>query len=49
MVPPANGRLLASLILDARLLELSGAAHLYPTDEPSADRDIAAFLIATAD
>ncbi len=49
MVPPANGRLLASLIPDARLLELSGAAHLYPTDEPGADREIAAFLSAGAD
>lgn len=27
MVPPANGRLLASLIPDAQLLELSGGAH----------------------
>jgi 3-oxoadipate enol-lactonase len=49
MVPPANGRLLANLIPDARLLELGGAAHLYPTDEPDADREIAAFLTASAD
>jgi pimeloyl-ACP methyl ester carboxylesterase len=48
MVPPANGRLLADLIPDARLLELGGAAHLYPTDEPDADREIAAFLTADA-
>lgn len=48
MVPPANGRLLASLI-PARLLELGGAAHLYPTDEPDADREIADFLTARAD
>ena len=48
MVPPANGRLLASLI-PAQLLELGGAAHLYPTDEPDADREIAAFLTASAD
>ena len=49
MVPPANGRLLANLIPDARLLELGGAAHFYPTDEPDADREIAAFLTASAD
>jgi pimeloyl-ACP methyl ester carboxylesterase len=49
MVPPANGRLLANLILDARLLELGGAAHLYPTDEPDADREIAAFLTGRED
>ena len=49
MVPPANGRLLANLIPGARLLELRGAAHLYPTDEPNADHEIAAFLTASAD
>jgi pimeloyl-ACP methyl ester carboxylesterase len=49
MVPPANGRLLASRIPAARLLELPGAAHLYPTDEPSADHDVAAFLGTSPD
>ena len=49
MVPPANGRLLADLIADSRLLELRGAAHLYPTDEPSADEEVAAFLTARTD
>jgi 3-oxoadipate enol-lactonase len=49
MVPPANGRLLANLIPDARVLELRGAAHLYPTDEPNADHEVAAFLTASAD
>ena len=44
MVPPANGRLLADLIPGAQLVELAGAAHLYPTDDPTADRQIAAFL-----
>jgi 3-oxoadipate enol-lactonase len=48
MVPPANGRLLAGLIPGARLLELSGAAHLYPTDEPSADHEIADFFATSA-
>lgn len=47
MVPPANGRLLASLIPDAQLLELSGAAHLYPTDAPAADERVAGFLTAS--
>jgi pimeloyl-ACP methyl ester carboxylesterase len=49
MVPPANGRLLANLIPEARLLELRGAAHLYPTDEPNADHEVAAFLTESAD
>ncbi len=49
MVPPANGRLLAELIPNAQLLELRGAAHLYPTDEPNADHEIAAFLTVTGD
>jgi 3-oxoadipate enol-lactonase len=44
MVPPDNGRLLAQLIPDARLAEFPGAAHLYPTDEPAVDREVAAFL-----
>jgi pimeloyl-ACP methyl ester carboxylesterase len=48
MVPPANGRLIANLIPHARLLELRDAAHLYPTDEPNADHEIAAFLTASA-
>jgi 3-oxoadipate enol-lactonase len=48
MVPAANGRLIANLIPDARLLELRNAAHLYPTDEPNADHEIAAFLTASA-
>src|SRR5262249_44135022 len=33
MVPPANGRALATAIPGARLLELENAAHLYTTDE----------------
>jgi pimeloyl-ACP methyl ester carboxylesterase len=44
MVPPANGRRLADLIPGAQLVELARAAHLYPTDDPTADRRIAAFL-----
>jgi 3-oxoadipate enol-lactonase len=49
MVPPANGHVLARLIPGARLLELTGAAHLYPTDDPRADVEIAAFLTTGTD
>jgi len=48
MVAPGNGRLLAELITGAELLEFDHAAHLYPTDEPAADRAVAAFLTAAA-
>jgi pimeloyl-ACP methyl ester carboxylesterase len=44
MVAPANGRLLADGIAGARLHELAGAGHLYPTDDPDADRAVADFL-----
>ena len=44
MVPPGNGRLLAELIPAARLIELAGSGHLYPTDDPTADREVATFL-----
>lgn len=44
MVPPANARLLADAIPGAELETLPGAGHLYPTDEPSADRAIAGWL-----
>ncbi len=46
MVPPENARLLADAIPGAVLKLLAEAAHLYPTDEPQADRRIAAFLTA---
>jgi pimeloyl-ACP methyl ester carboxylesterase len=46
LVPPENGRLLADLIPGATLRLWPGAAHLYPTDEPAADRAILEFLIA---
>jgi 3-oxoadipate enol-lactonase len=46
MVPPANARLLADEIPDAALVLLPGAGHLYFTDEPRADREIARFLSA---
>jgi pimeloyl-ACP methyl ester carboxylesterase len=44
MVPPANGRALASAIPGARLVELADAAHLYTTDEPAADEAVREFL-----
>jgi 3-oxoadipate enol-lactonase len=34
LVPPENGRRLARLISDARLEMLSGASHIFPTDQP---------------
>jgi pimeloyl-ACP methyl ester carboxylesterase len=46
MVPTPNGRLLAEAIPGARLAEFPETAHLYPTDEPAVDREVAAFLTA---
>jgi pimeloyl-ACP methyl ester carboxylesterase len=46
MVPTPNGRLLAAAIPGARLAEFPETAHLYPTDEPAVDREVAAFLTA---
>ncbi|MEY2532608.1 MAG: hypothetical protein QOF29_518 [bacterium] len=46
MVRPANGRLLAERIRDARLLEGPGAGHLYFTDAPELDRAAGDFLAA---
>lgn len=44
MVPAANAHLLAEAIPGAQLRLWPGAGHLYPTDEPAADRDVARFL-----
>jgi pimeloyl-ACP methyl ester carboxylesterase len=44
MVPPENGRLLAHAIPGAELVTFPDAGHLYPTDEPEADRAVARFL-----
>lgn len=44
MIDPGNARLLAQLIPGARLQELPDAGHLYITDEPGADRQVAEFL-----
>jgi 3-oxoadipate enol-lactonase len=44
LMPVAAGRHLAETIPGAHLLVLSDAGHFYPTDEPSAQAQIAAFL-----
>jgi 3-oxoadipate enol-lactonase len=44
VVPVANAHLLAERIPGARLRILEDAGHLYPTEEPSADREIARFF-----
>jgi pimeloyl-ACP methyl ester carboxylesterase len=44
LVRPENGQRLAKLIPGAQLRMLPGAAHLYPTDDPSADREVLEFL-----
>jgi len=44
MVPFANAEILRDLIPSARLHVLPGAAHLYPTDDPTADPAVADFL-----
>lgn len=46
MVPPGNGEVLAAAIPGARLDSWPDAAHLYPTDEPAADRSVVDFLTA---
>jgi pimeloyl-ACP methyl ester carboxylesterase len=44
MVPAGNGELLAERIPGARLRMLEESGHLYPTEEPDVDEEIAAFL-----
>lgn len=44
LVPPGNGQILADLIPGAELQLWPDAAHLYPTDEPAADRAVLDFL-----
>ena len=45
IVPPSNGRLLAERIPGAQLSVWPDAGHLYPIDEPDADREIAGYLL----
>jgi 3-oxoadipate enol-lactonase len=44
MVPPNNGRALAAAIPGSDLRLVEDAAHLYTTDEPSVDHEVARFL-----
>jgi len=44
LIPPVNGERLAAAIPGAELSLWPGAAHLYFTDEPEVDRDVAAWL-----
>ena len=46
LIPAANGERLAAAIPGAELALWPGAAHLYFTDEPEADRGVARFLSA---
>ena len=46
LIPVENGRLLAERIPGARLLELEGTGHLYPTEAPEVDETIARFMLA---
>jgi pimeloyl-ACP methyl ester carboxylesterase len=46
MVPVGNGERLAERIPGARLRILEESGHLYPTEEPAVDEEIAAFLAA---
>jgi pimeloyl-ACP methyl ester carboxylesterase len=45
LVPPENGQRLARTIPGAELRTFPDAAHLYPTDEPEADREAVAFML----
>jgi pimeloyl-ACP methyl ester carboxylesterase len=45
VVPSGNARVLADAIPGAELRLLPRAGHLYVTDEPRADRDVARFLL----
>ncbi|MEA2143918.1 MAG: hypothetical protein QOI64_2348 [Solirubrobacteraceae bacterium] len=44
MVPVANAEILAASIPDAELRILDHAGHLYPTEQPDVDEDIARFF-----
>ena len=46
LIPPENGRRLASLVPGAELRMFAETAHLYPTDEPETDLAIRDFLSA---
>jgi 3-oxoadipate enol-lactonase len=44
VIPAANGRMLADGIPDSRLHILEECGHLYPTEEPMVDEEIAGFF-----
>jgi len=44
VIPVANAKLLAEAIPHARLRVLEHSGHMYPTEQPDVDREIAAFL-----
>jgi pimeloyl-ACP methyl ester carboxylesterase len=46
MIPAENGQMLAAGIPGARLLELEDSGHLYPTEVPHVDEQIAAFMLS---
>ncbi len=46
MIPVENGRMIASRIPGARLIELSDTGHLYPTEAPHVDQQISDFMRA---
>ena len=46
ILPLQNGRRLADGIAGARFLPLPEAAHAFPTDAPSASRELVSFLVA---
>jgi 3-oxoadipate enol-lactonase len=45
MIPVQNGRVLAERIPGARLTEIPGAGHLYPTEAPEIDDEISTFMV----
>jgi pimeloyl-ACP methyl ester carboxylesterase len=44
MIPVANAKLLSDLVPRSRLRILERSGHLYPTEEPGVDEEIATFL-----
>ena len=44
VIPVANARLMAERLPDSRLRILEDSGHLYATEEPQVDEEIAAFF-----
>ena len=49
VIPVGNAHLMAERLPDCRLRILEDSGHLYPTEEPSVDEEIAEFLAAAPD